>query len=43
MDLREAVEHNPAVAAAAPGMSPTGAFAAGAAAMLALVAAPAGA
>lgn len=38
IDLREAVEHNPAVAAAAPGMAPAGAFAAGAAAMLALVA-----
>ncbi|MCW2834312.1 MAG: hypothetical protein JWN68_2265 [Nocardioides sp.] len=38
IDLQQAVEHNPAVAAAAPGMSPTGAFAAGAASMLALVA-----
>lgn len=41
IDLRAAVEHNPAVAAAAPGVpgvSPKGAFAAGAASMLALVA-----
>jgi len=38
IDLRQAVEHNPVVAAAAPGPRPTGAFAAGAATMLALVA-----
>lgn len=38
IDLHQAVAHNPAVATAAPGPRPAGAFAAGAAAMLALVA-----
>lgn len=38
IDLHQAVGSNPAVAAAAPGPRPTGAFAAGAATMLALVA-----
>jgi membrane protein len=38
IDLLQAVQHNPAVATAAPGPRPAGAFAAGAATMLALVA-----
>lgn len=38
IDLRQAVENNPAVAEASPAARPTGAFAAGAATMLALVA-----
>jgi membrane protein len=38
IDLQQAVQHSPALAAAAPGPRPAGAFAAGAATMLALVA-----